>query len=84
MRLPPVADKCVEYDVEKMVMVSTDKAVNPTNIMGCTKRPAEIYVQSLGLAIERGEAKGKTKFVTTRFGNVLDPTALSYPASASR
>ncbi len=66
-----VADKCVEYDVEKMVMVSTDKAVNPTNIMGCTKRLAEIYVQSLGLAIERGEAKGKTKFVTTRFGNVL-------------
>ena len=66
-----VADKCVEYDVEKMVMVSTDKAVNPTNIMGCTKRLAEIYVQSLGLAIERGEVKGKTRFVTTRFGNVL-------------
>lgn len=66
-----VADKCVEYDVEKMVMVSTDKAVNPTNIMGCTKRLAEIYVQSLGLAIERGEVKGRTKFVTTRFGNVL-------------
>jgi FlaA1/EpsC-like NDP-sugar epimerase len=66
-----IADKCVEYDVEKMVMVSTDKAVNPTNIMGCTKRLAEIYVQSLGLAIERGEIKGKTKFVTTRFGNVL-------------
>lgn len=66
-----VADKCVEYDVEKMVMVSTDKAVNPTNIMGCTKRLAEIYVQSLGLAIERGEMKGRTKFVTTRFGNVL-------------
>ena len=66
-----VADKCVEYDVEKMVMVSTDKAVNPTNIMGCTKRLAEIYVQSLGLAIERGEVKGRTTFVTTRFGNVL-------------
>jgi len=66
-----VADKCVEYDVEKMVMVSTDKAVNPTNIMGCTKRLAEIYVQSLGLAIDKGEIKGKTKFVTTRFGNVL-------------
>ncbi len=66
-----VADKCVEYGVEKMVMVSTDKAVNPTNIMGCTKRLAEIYVQSLGLAIGRGEIKGKTKFVTTRFGNVL-------------
>ena len=66
-----VADKCLEYDVEKMVMVSTDKAVNPTNIMGCTKRLAEIYVQSLGLAIEQGNKAGKTKFVTTRFGNVL-------------
>lgn len=66
-----VADKCVEYEVEKMVMVSTDKAVNPTNIMGCTKRLAEIYVQSLGLALEKGEVKGKTRFVTTRFGNVL-------------
>ena len=66
-----VADKCIEYNVEKMVMISTDKAVNPTNIMGCTKRLAEIYVQSLGLAIESGKVKGKTKFVTTRFGNVL-------------
>ncbi len=66
-----VADKCIEYDVEKMVMISTDKAVNPTNIMGCTKRLAEIYVQSLGLAIESGEKKGRTQFVTTRFGNVL-------------
>ena len=66
-----VADKCLEYDVEKMVMISTDKAVNPTNIMGCTKRLAEIYVQSLGLAMDRGEIKGRTKFVTTRFGNVL-------------
>ncbi|MBR5855957.1 MAG: polysaccharide biosynthesis protein [Bacteroidales bacterium] len=66
-----VADKCIEYDVEKMVMVSTDKAVNPTNIMGCTKRLAEIYVQSMGLAMEQGRKEGKTKFVTTRFGNVL-------------
>ncbi len=66
-----VADKCVEYEAEKMVMISTDKAVNPTNIMGCTKRLAEIYVQSLGLAIEQGVRKGKTTFVTTRFGNVL-------------
>lgn len=66
-----VADKCIEYGVENMVMVSTDKAVNPTNIMGCTKRLAEIYVQSLGLAIEQGQKEGKTKFVTTRFGNVL-------------
>lgn len=66
-----LADFCVEYGVEEMVMVSTDKAVNPTNVMGCSKRLAEIYVQSLGLAMERGELKGKTKFVTTRFGNVL-------------
>lgn len=66
-----VADMCVKHGVEKMVMVSTDKAVNPTNIMGCTKRLAEIYVQSLGAAIERGDIKGVTKFVTTRFGNVL-------------
>ena len=66
-----VADKCIEYGVEKMVMLSTDKAVNPTNIMGCTKRLAEIYTQSLGLAIERGRRKGKTTFITTRFGNVL-------------
>ena len=64
-----VADKCVECGVKKMVMVSTDKAVNPTNIMGCTKRIAEIYVQSLGLALEKGA--GGTRFVTTRFGNVL-------------
>lgn len=62
-----VADKAVEYGVEKMVMVSTDKAVNPTNIMGCSKRLAEIYIQSLGLS---GQS-GNTKFVTTRFGNVL-------------
>ena len=66
-----VADKCIEYSVEKMVMISTDKAVNPTNIMGCTKRLAEIYVQSLGIAIAKGLVQGKTKFVTTRFGNVL-------------
>ncbi|MBQ5528123.1 MAG: polysaccharide biosynthesis protein, partial [Bacteroidales bacterium] len=66
-----VADKCIEYGVEKMVMISTDKAVNPTNIMGCTKRLAEIYVQSLGLALQNGTVKGKTTFVTTRFGNVL-------------
>ena len=66
-----VADKCIEYGVEKMVMISTDKAVNPTNVMGCTKRLAEIYVQSLGRAIADGKVKGKTQFVTTRFGNVL-------------
>lgn len=66
-----VADFCLKYNVEMMVMVSTDKAVNPTNIMGCTKRLAEIYVQSLGLSMEQGKTPGKTKFVTTRFGNVL-------------
>ena len=66
-----VADKCIEYGVDKMVMISTDKAVNPTNVMGCSKRLAEIYVQSLGLAIEQGQHEGNTRFVTTRFGNVL-------------
>lgn len=66
-----VADMAVEYGAEKMIMVSTDKAVNPTNIMGCSKRLAEIYVQSLGCAICDGKVKGVTKFITTRFGNVL-------------
>lgn len=66
-----VADLCVEYGVEKMVMISTDKAVNPTNVMGASKRLAEIYVQSLGVAIAEGRKKGCTRFVTTRFGNVL-------------
>lgn len=66
-----VADAAVAYGVEKFVMISTDKAVNPTNIMGCSKRLAEIYVQSLSVAIGRGEVKGNTKFITTRFGNVL-------------
>lgn len=66
-----VADAAVKYGVEKFVMISTDKAVNPTNIMGCSKRLAEIYVQSLSLAITKGEVQGCTKFITTRFGNVL-------------
>lgn len=66
-----VADMAVEYGAEKMIMVSTDKAVNPTNVMGCSKRLAEIYVQSMGGAIRDGKLKGKTKFITTRFGNVL-------------
>lgn len=79
-----VADKCVEYDAEKMVMISTDKAVNPTNIMGCTKRLAEIYVQSLGLAIEKGIVKGKTTFVTTRFGNVLGSNGSVIPRFAEQ
>lgn len=66
-----VANFCLRYGVEKMVMISTDKAVNPTNVMGASKRLAEIYVQSLGQAIASGKIKGKTRFVTTRFGNVL-------------
>ena len=66
-----VADMAVKYGAEKMIMVSTDKAVNPTNVMGCSKRLAEIYVQSLGCAIREGKVKGHTKFITTRFGNVL-------------
>lgn len=66
-----VADISVKYGVEKFVMISTDKAVNPANVMGASKRIAEIYVQSLGRAIAAGNVKGITKFVTTRFGNVL-------------
>ena len=66
-----VADMAVKYGVEKMVMVSTDKAVNPTNVMGCSKRLAEIYVQTLSRAIINGKVEGNTKFITTRFGNVL-------------
>lgn len=66
-----LADLAVKYGVKKFVMISTDKAVNPTNVMGCSKRICEIYVQSLNKAIEKGIIKGKTQFVTTRFGNVL-------------
>ncbi len=66
-----VADMAVKYGVEKMIMVSTDKAVKPTNVMGASKRLAEIYVQSLGYAVKEGVVQGNTKFVTTRFGNVL-------------
>nr|MDE7376356.1 polysaccharide biosynthesis protein [Muribaculaceae bacterium] len=66
-----VADLSVKYGAEKFVMVSTDKAVNPTNVMGCSKRICEIYVQSLDQAIKQGKVKGTTQFVTTRFGNVL-------------
>ena len=66
-----IADLSVKYGVKKFVMVSTDKAVNPTNVMGCSKRICEIYVQSLNHAIQHGAQQGKTQFVTTRFGNVL-------------
>ena len=66
-----IADLSVKYGVKKFVMISTDKAVNPTNVMGCSKRICEIYVQSLDKAIKDGKIKGVTQFVTTRFGNVL-------------
>ena len=66
-----MADLSVKYGVKKFVMLSTDKAVNPTNVMGCSKRICEIYVQSLDKAIKEGKVKGVTQFVTTRFGNVL-------------
>ena len=72
-----IADLSVKYGVKKFVMVSTDKAVNPTNVMGCSKRICEIYVQSLDRALKIEQLKGQhakqhvTQFVTTRFGNVL-------------
>ena len=67
-----IADLSVKYDVKKFVMISTDKAVNPTNVMGCSKRICEIYCQSLNKMInEHAGDKPVTQFVTTRFGNVL-------------
>ncbi len=66
-----LADLSVKYGVEKFVMISTDKAVNPANVMGASKRIAEIYVQSLSKAIASKKIAGRTKFITTRFGNVL-------------
>lgn len=66
-----IADLAVKYGTKKFVMISTDKAVNPTNVMGCSKRICEIYCQSLNQAIQEGKVKGVTQFVTTRFGNVL-------------
>ena len=66
-----IADLSVKYGVKKFVMISTDKAVNPTNVMGCSKRICEIYVQSLDKAVKEGRIQGVTQFVTTRFGNVL-------------
>ncbi len=66
-----IADLAVKYGTKKFVMISTDKAVNPTNVMGCSKRICEIYCQALNKAIQDGDIKGETQFVTTRFGNVL-------------
>ena len=66
-----MADLAVKYGTLKFVMISTDKAVNPTNVMGCSKRICEIYCQSLNKAIVEGRVQGVTQFVTTRFGNVL-------------
>lgn len=66
-----IADLAVKYGTKKFVMISTDKAVNPTNVMGCSKRLCEIYCQSLNQAIAEGKVQGITQFVTTRFGNVL-------------
>lgn len=66
-----IADLAVKYGTLKFVMISTDKAVNPTNVMGCSKRICEIYCQSLNQAIMESKVSGVTQFVTTRFGNVL-------------
>lgn len=66
-----LADLSVKYKVKKFVMISTDKAVNPTNVMGCSKRICEIYVQSLNQDLLSKKTKNPTQFVTTRFGNVL-------------
>ena len=74
-----IADLAVKYNVKKFVMISTDKGVNPTNVMGCSKRIWEIYVQSLDKAIKEGRHEGQTQFVTTRFGNVLGSSGSVIP-----
>lgn len=74
-----IADLAVKYGTRKFVMISTDKAVNPTNVMGCSKRICEIYVQSLDKAVKEGKVKGDTRFVTTRFGNVLGSSGSVIP-----
>ena len=72
-----LADICIDYEVEKFVMISTDKAVRPTNVMGASKRLAEIYIQSLN-GITNG-IHTKTRFITTRFGNVLGSSGSVIP-----
>lgn len=79
-----MADMALKYDVKKFIMISTDKAVNPSSVMGATKRLAEMYVQSLGSAIQEGNIIGKTSFITTRFGNVLGSNGSVIPFSANR
>lgn len=79
-----IADLAVKYGTKKFVMVSTDKAVNPTNVMGCSKRICEIYVQSLDKAIKEGKVSGETQFVTTRFGNVLGSNGSVIPIFAEQ
>lgn len=74
-----LADLSVKYGVRRFVMVSTDKAVNPTNVMGCSKRICEVYVQSLNKAERDGVVKGQTQFITTRFGNVLGSNGSVFP-----
>ncbi|MCL2097282.1 MAG: polysaccharide biosynthesis protein [Bacteroidales bacterium] len=74
-----MADLSVNYNVKVFVLVSTDKAVNPTNVMGCTKRVAEIYVQSLGLKLKDSSANSHCRFITTRFGNVLGSSGSVIP-----
>ena len=79
-----IADLSVKYGTLKFVMISTDKAVNPTNVMGCSKRICEIYCQSLNRAIQSGQVKGVTQFVTTRFGNVLGSNGSVIPLFKSQ
>jgi len=73
-----LADLAIKYDAKKFVMISTDKAVNPSSIMGCSKRICEIYVQSLSRSIEKNNRKA-TQFITTRFGNVLGSSGSVIP-----
>src|SRR3712207_5947824 len=85
-----IADLAVKYVTRKFVMISTDKAVNPTNVMGCSKRICEIYCQSLNKAVEEGKmqtvdgGKAVTQFVTTRFGNVLGSNGSVIPIFKSQ